>query len=308
MLNPAYVGMMDLIPRTIMKILITGSNGQVGSSLVKQLNQMPEIEFLAVDRQQLDITDCEAVNKLVNELKPNAIINAAAHTAVDRAEQEVELSYAINRDGPQFLAQAANSVGATILHISTDYVFAGDKDGEYIETDTVAPQGVYGQSKLAGELAVTAACPRHIILRTAWVFYGTGNNFVKTMLRLAHNRDELGVVADQFGGPTYAGDIANALIVMAKALQAGNTHYGVYHFAGKPHVSWHQFAREIFKKANEQNILNKQMKVNAITSEQYLTPAKRPANSKLDCLKIEQSFGIKPSNWQAALNNLSGYV
>lgn len=291
-----------------MKILVTGSNGQVGSCLVKRLNQMPEIEFLAVDREQLDISNCEAVNKLVNEFKPDAIINAAAHTAVDKAEQEVELSYAINRDGPQYLAQAANTVGATILHISTDYVFAGDKVGEYVETDDVAPQGIYGKSKLAGELAVAAACPRHIIMRTAWVFSETGNNFVKTMLRLAQSRDELGVVADQFGGPTYAGDIANALILMAKAVLKGNNNYGVYHFAGLPHVSWYQFACQIFKLAKAQKLFSKDMQVNAITSDQYPTPAKRPANSKLSCNKIEQSFGIKSSNWQVALNNLNGYV
>lgn len=291
-----------------MKILVTGSKGQVGCCLVNQLSQMPEIEFLAVDRDQLDITDSDAVNKLVNEFNPYAIINAAAHTAVDKAEQEVELSYAINRDGPKYLAQAAQEVGATILHISTDYVFAGDKEGAYVETDRVAPQGVYGQSKLAGELAVAAACSRHIILRTAWVFGETGNNFVKTMLRLAQTRDELGVVADQFGGPTYAGDIANALIVMAKAVSEGNQSFGIYHYAGLPHVNWHQFAMEIFAKAKEQDVLNKDILVNGITSEQYPTPAKRPANSKLDCRKIEQSFGIKPCAWQAALNNLNSYA
>ena len=290
-----------------MKILVTGSNGQVGSCLVQQLSQMLEIEFLAVDREQLDITDREAVNILVNEFKPDAIINAAAHTAVDKAEQEVELSYAINRNGPQFLAQAANSVGAIILHISTDYVFAGDKDGEYVETDDVAPQGVYGQSKLAGELAVAAACPRHIILRTAWVFCETGNNFVKTMLLLAQTRDELGVVADQFGGPTYAGDIAAALIKMAQSLHNGNHDYGIYHFAGLPHVSWQQFATEIFNQANVQGIISKVMRVNAITSDQYPTPAKRPANSRLNCQKIELAFGIKPSDWQAALSQLNSY-
>ncbi|MEL4250818.1 dTDP-4-dehydrorhamnose reductase [Shewanella xiamenensis] len=291
-----------------MKILVTGSHGQVGSCLVKQLSQMPDVEFLAVDREQLDITNSAAVSKLVNQFKPDAIINAAAHTAVDKAEQEVELSYAINRNGPQFLAQAANSVGATILHISTDYVFAGDKDGEYVETDAVAPQGVYGHSKLAGELAVAVACPRHIILRTAWVFCETGNNFVKTMLRLTQHRDELGVVADQFGGPTYAGDIANALIVMAKAVSEGNQSFGIYHYAGLPHVNWHQFAMEIFAKAKEQGVLNKEVLVNSITSDQYPTPAKRPANSKLDCRKIEQIFGIKPSDWQTALNNLNSYM
>lgn len=291
-----------------MRILITGSNGQVGSSLVKQLSQMTDIEFLAVDREQLDITDNAAVNKLVYEFKPNAIINAAAHTAVDKAEQEVGPSYAINRDGPLFLAKAANTVGATILHISTDYVFAGDKDGEYVESDDVAPQGVYGQSKLAGEHEVALACPRYIILRTAWVFCETGNNFVKTMLRLAQTRNELGVVSDQFGGPTYAGDIARALIVIAKAIHSGDNAYGVYHFAGQPHVNWHQFAVEIFSQAKSQGLLNKDMLVNAISSAQYPTPAKRPTNSKLDCCKIEQNFGVKPSDWQGALNNLNDYL
>lgn len=291
-----------------MKFLITGSNGQVGSCLVKQLGLMPDVEFLAVDRVLLDITDSAAVSKLIDEFKPDAIINAAAYTAVDRAEQEVELSYAINRDGPQFLAQAAHAIGAVMLHISTDYVFAGDKDGEYVETDDVAPQGIYGQSKLAGELAVAAACPRHIILRTAWVFCETGNNFVKTMLRLAQTRNELGVVSDQFGGPTYAGDIARALIVMAKAMYLGDTAYGVYHFAGQPHVNWHQFAVEIFSQAKSQGLLNKDMLVNAISSEQYPTPAKRPANSKLNCCKIEQIFDIKLSDWQAVLNNLNDYL
>jgi len=296
-----------------MKILITGSNGQVGSCLVKILNQMPEIEFLAVDRDQLDITDPDAVNKLVSEFRPNSIINAAAHTAVDKAEQEVELSYAINRDGPKYLAQAAQVVGATILHISTDYVFSGDKEGAYVETDRVAPQGVYGQSKLSGEFAVAESCTRYIILRTAWVFCETGNNFVKTMLRLAQTRDELGVVADQFGGPTYAGDIAAALLTMAKSLHNGIHDYGIYHFAGLPHVSWYQFATEIFTEANKQGLvinngLNKSMRVNAITTDQYPTPAKRPANSSLDCGKIEQTFGIKPCDWQAALSNLKAYL
>ncbi|MGI2065093.1 dTDP-4-dehydrorhamnose reductase [Shewanella sp. MF08487] len=290
-----------------MKILVTGSNGQVGRCLVKQLSQMPEIEFLAVDRAQLDITEGSAVAKLVNEFKPYAIINAAAYTAVDKAEQELELSYIINSDGPLFLAQAAHAVGAVMLHISTDYVFAGNKEGEYLETDVTEPQGVYGKSKLAGELAVAAACPRHIILRTAWVFCETGNNFVKTMLRLAQSRDELAVVADQFGGPTYAGDIANALIVMAKGISEGNQSFGIYHYSGLPYVSWHQFACDIFKQAKSQALLDKEMCVNAITSDQYPTLAKRPANSTLDCRKIEQTFGIQPCDWQAALNQLARY-
>lgn len=292
----------------MMRVLVTGSRGQVGHCLAQQLSTMKEVEFLAVDRDQLDITYHAQVDAVVNEFKPNFIINAAAHTAVDRAEQEIELSYAINRDGPHYLAQAANKVGAAILHISTDYVFSGDKPNPYLETDPTAPQGVYGESKLAGEIAVAQACPRHIILRTAWVFCETGNNFVKTMLRLAQARDELGVVADQVGGPTYSGDIAATLITIAQSLHNGNHDYGIFHFAGLPHVSWHQFATEIFNQANEQGIISKVMRVNAITSDQYPTPAKRPANSKLNCQKIEQTFGIKPSDWQTALSNLKGYL
>lgn len=292
----------------MMRVLVTGSRGQVGHCLVQQLSTMKEVEFLAVDRDQLDITHSAQVDAVVNEFKPNIIINAAAHTAVDRAEQEIELSYAINRDGPHYLAQAAQKVGAAILHISTDYVFSGDKPNPYLETDPTAPQGVYGESKLAGEIAVAQACPRHIILRTAWVFGEHGNNFVKTMLRLAQTRDALGVVADQYGGPTYAGDIANALLMMAKAIVDGkSTAFGVYHFSGLPHVSWHEFACTIFDKARDQGILNKSLQVNAITTQEYPTPAKRPANSRLDTQKIHQHFGVVASDWQTALNHLIDY-
>ncbi|ASG04785.1 dTDP-4-dehydrorhamnose reductase [Vibrio anguillarum] len=292
----------------MMRVLVTGSHGQVGYCLAHQLNSMVDVEFLAVDREQLDITNPCHVNSVVNEFKPNIIINAAAHTAVDRAEQEAELSYAINRDGPKHLAQAAHKVGAAILHISTDYVFSGDKPSAYIEADPTSPLGVYGKSKLAGEIAVAQACPRHIILRTAWVFGEHGNNFVKTMLRLAQTRDALGVVSDQYGGPTYAGDIANALLMMAKAIvEEKPTAFGVYHFSGTPHVSWYDFACAIFDKAREQELLNKPLQVNAITTKDYPTSAKRPANSKLDTQKIHQHFGVVASDWRAALNHLIDY-
>lgn len=297
----------------IVKVLITGSNGQVGSCLVKQLQSCPEIEFLAVDRNELDITSEQEVIKTVNDFLPNIIINAAAHTAVDKAEDEVELSYAINRDGPKYLAQAAEQVGAVILHISTDYVFAGDKKGLYSESDTVNPQGVYGESKLAGEEAVVNACSRHIILRTAWVFGENGNNFVKTMLRLARQRDSLGIVADQFGGPTYAGDIAAALIKIAKSITDSKStfnteHYGLYHFSGMPYVSWCEFAQVIFNKAVEQKMLVKYLNVKGIKTEEYPTPAKRPANSKLNTNKITTVFNTPASDWQSALNHLSDYA
>ncbi|EKO3437992.1 dTDP-4-dehydrorhamnose reductase [Vibrio fluvialis] len=289
-----------------MRVLITGSSGQVGHCLTERLKNKAEI--LALDYEGLDITDQLAVSKTVADFKPDYIINAAAHTAVDRAEQEVELSNAINRDGPQYLAQAAESCGAVMLHISTDYVFDGEGEKPYIESDQTAPQGVYGQSKLAGEQAVVDECRKHLILRTAWVFGEHGNNFVKTMLRLAQTRDELNIVGDQFGGPTYAGDIADTLIAMVDYIEQGQQPaWGVYHFAGMPYASWYEFAAKIFQLAEAKGVLAKQPKISSIPTSAYPTPAKRPANSRLDCSKIIKQFGIKPSDWVAALDNIQAY-
>jgi dTDP-4-dehydrorhamnose reductase len=290
-----------------MKILITGKNGQVGHAIVDLLNTISDITFLALDREQLDITDANDVSKVVVEFNPDIIINAAAYTAVDRAEQECELVYAINRDGPYNLALAANQVNAAIIHISTDYVFDGDSAESYTESDVTAPQGEYGCSKLAGEQVVAQACPRHVILRTAWVFGEYGNNFVKTMLRLSKTRESLGVVADQFGGPTYAGDIAKAIVDISKQIIDGNQAYGIYHYSGFPHVSWHTFAEKIFEIALEQDVLVKPIKVNPITTLDYPTPAKRPANSRLNCDKIHNAFNIEQSDWQAALVKIQEY-
>lgn len=292
-----------------MRILIAGCHGQVGSSLTEQLANHENTEVLALDREHLDITNQNDVNAMVAEFKPSIIINAAAHTAVDKAEEEVDLSYAINRDGPKFLAQAAQSVDAAMLHISTDYVFEGNKVGEYAETDAPNPQGVYGESKLAGEIAVAQACDKHIILRTAWVFGESGNNFVKTMLRLGENRDVLSIVGDQFGGPTYAGDIAGTLIQIAKRINQGNAvEYGVYHYSGLPYASWFDFADVIFDIAVEQGVLAKKPSLTSITTEQYPTPAKRPKNSRLSNQKIIQSFSVKASDWKVALNNIQAYT
>ncbi len=288
------------------KFLITGAKGQVGHCLTEQLTGKAEI--LAVDRDELDITDKDAVFNVVKTFKPDVIINAAAHTAVDRAESEIELSEAINVRGPQYLAEAANEIGAVILHISTDYVFEGAGSGEYKEDDKTNPQGVYGRTKLEGEIAVQQANSRSIILRTAWVFGEHGHNFVKTMLRLAKDRDSLGIVGDQFGGPTYAGDIAKALIEMANQILAGKENaFGVYHFTGKPYVSWYEFAKAIFAEAELQNILEKSPLVNSIATSDYPTPAKRPANSRLDLTKIKQVFNIEPSDWRNALTNIKAY-
>ncbi|PNH97376.1 dTDP-4-dehydrorhamnose reductase [Vibrio diazotrophicus] len=289
-----------------MRVLITGCNGQVGRCLTERLKSKAEI--LALDYEGLDITDQAAVFSVVSDFLPDYIINAAAHTAVDRAEQEVELSNAINRDGPKYLAQAAESCGAVMLHISTDYVFDGEGEKPYIESDQTAPQGVYGQTKLAGEQAVADECSKHLILRTAWVFGEHGNNFVKTMLRLAQTRDELNIVGDQFGGPTYAGDIADALLAMVGYIEQGQQPaWGVYHFAGMPYASWYEFAAKIFQLAETKGVLAKQPKITSIPTAAYPTPAKRPANSRLDCSKIENQFGIKPSDWNVALENIQAY-
>lgn len=289
-----------------MKVLITGSQGQVGQCLTNLLSDRNDIEVVAYDREHLDITREDQVKVILNELKPDVIINAAAHTAVDKAETDIELSYAINRDGPLHLAKAAQSLDALFMHISTDYVFDGDKSDPYVETDTPNPKGVYGQSKLAGEEVVAEHCSRYTILRTAWVFGEHGNNFVKTMLRLGKEHPELGIIGDQFGGPTYAGDIANALVMIMDQFN-DQDQSGVYHFSGQPHVSWYQFAKAIFEAAEQYGLLDKQPQLNEITADQYPLPAPRPANSRLNCSKVQSVFGINPSDWMSALKNIKAY-
>jgi dTDP-4-dehydrorhamnose reductase len=292
-----------------MRVLITGCHGQVGYSLTQQLSENENVTVLALDRDYLDITNRDAVKAAVVNFQPDIIVNAAAHTAVDKAEVELELSYAINRDGPKYLAQAAQDVGAAILHISTDYVFDGNKVGSYTESNITNPQGVYGESKLAGEIAVAESCDKYIILRTAWVFGENGNNFVKTMLRLAATQDALNIVGDQFGGPTYSGDIASALIQIAKRITQGDAiEFGVYHFSGLPHVSWYEFAETIFDRALDQGVIMKKPRLTSITTEQYPTPAKRPSNSRLSTKKINNAFLIEASDWKTALNNIQAYT
>lgn len=292
-----------------MKILVTGANGQIGHCLQQQLGQK-NWAFSAFTRTELDITDPQAVNQVIQRLRPDIIINAAAYTAVDKAEQEQALAYAVNRNGPTNLARAAKGVNAAIFHISTDYVFSGDATGAYTEGAPTNPQGVYGQSKLAGELAVAAANDKHIILRTAWVFGEHGNNFVKTMIRLGKIKDVLNIVADQEGSPTYADDIAKVLLVVAQHYSAGKpTPWGTYHYSGQPYVSWYGFAREIFTEVEQAGLYVKPVpQLNAIATAEYPTPVKRPANSKLDCNKIEQAFGVTPSDWRSALKNINAFV
>ncbi len=292
------------------KLLITGANGQVGWCLKNLASSFGFNEVVALGHKELDITDKEAVDLCVRTEKPEVIINAAAYTAVDRAESDIENAEKINTLAPGYLATAAKANHAVFLHISTDYVFNGKKEGLYKEDDPYAPLGVYGTTKMKGEEAVLAANPNSIILRTAWGFCEHGNNFVKTMLRLALSRDVLGVVSDQYGAPTYAGDIATALLKIGKQIisQPKFANYGIYHFTGYPYVNWHEFAMEIFNEAEKQGFLNKKLTVNAIGTKDYPTLAERPANSKLSCEKILDVFGIQPSDWKLALKNLKPYL
>ncbi|MEG7510516.1 dTDP-4-dehydrorhamnose reductase [Serratia marcescens] len=280
-----------------MKVLLTGSKGQLGSCFRDRLPS--GWDLLATDSESLDISDLARVKQVVADYRPDVIVNAAAYTAVDKAESDGELAARINEQGPSYLALAAAAHGCRLIHVSTDYVFDGRASRPYREDDATNPLGVYGSTKLDGERAVAGVLPGAIVLRTAWVFSEYGNNFVKTMLRLAKERDVLGIVGDQRGCPTYAGDIAQAIIELLKREAAG----GVYHFCGNKEVSWSEFAGAIFAAALGQGTLTRLPQVNDITNDQYPTPAKRPAYSSLDCGKIE-SLGIQPSDWQQALKNI----
>lgn len=296
---------------TDMHLLVTGANGQLGQCLADQL-KVQNITHTLLSRQQADINDTVVLEKIISDNDITAIINAAAYTAVDKAESEPELAQRVNEDGPAALAKLCSRFDIPLLHVSTDYVFDGRSQAPYVETDQTNPSGVYGRTKLNGELAVQRHCPKHIILRTAWVFSEYGNNFLKTMLRLAKERDTLGVVADQIGCPTYAGDIAKALISIAQQLHGAEqgdsgaqVHYGVYHYTGDEAVSWYGFAMAIFAEAHKQGVLKNIPTVNAISTEAYPTPAKRPAYSVMSADKIRADYGVSPSEWRKACTVLS---
>jgi len=286
-----------------MKLLVLGAGGQVGHELCR-LAWPVGYSVAAFDRAGLDITEREKVFAAVTRERPDIVVNAAAYTAVDRAESEPEAAWAGNCTGPANLAAACHEASIPLIHLSTDYVFDGTKTGPYREDDPVKPLGVYGESKEAGDRAVGDALPQHVILRTAWVYSAHGHNFVKTMLRLAADRPALRVVADQIGSPTSAGDIAAAIGVIVARLVAGSTLWGTYHFAGGGAVSWHGFAEAIFELASPWR--GPPPLVEAITTADYPTPARRPANSVLDCRRIGEAFGIVPRPWREVLAEVIG--
>lgn len=288
-------------------ILLTGAGGQVGYE-VNRLAQEKKYALTALSRQQLDIGDDQAVAQVISRLQPALVINAAAYTAVDRAEQEVAAAMRANRQGPANLAAACHRHHIPLIHLSTDYVFDGDKAGAYAEDDTTAPTGVYGLSKWQGEEEVRARLPQHLIIRVSWVFGPHGHNFVKTMLRLAAERDELRVVADQRGCPTYATHIAEMLLSLADNIRQGTDHWGTYHFCGQPETSWHGFAETIISEALTMGLLDHQIAVQPITTSAYPTPARRPANSILDCRRIIKTFDLQLPSWQEGLSTMLALI
>lgn len=283
-----------------MCVLVTGANGQVGSALV-QRRSLIGVNIIATDRAQLDITDEVAVRECIDRESPRLLINAAAYTAVDRAEDEVDTAFAVNEQGAQHLAHACAKAGIPLIHLSTDYVFDGELKRPYREDDTPAPLGVYGQSKWQGEEAVRRTLPQHVILRVSAVFSSHGNNFVRAILQRARKAQVLRVVADQRTCPTAATDIAEAIMCIARhAMHAQPFSWGTYHYCGRPETTWYAFAKAILVLAREHKP-GLAPKVMSIASSEYPTRVRRPINSVLDCRKIERALQICPPHWHKEL-------
>lgn len=285
-------------------IAVIGRNGQLGWELVRQAESLG-LKMGAFGSADIDITRPESIaGRLAAGEDVRLVINAAAYTAVDRAEEEKERAFEVNRDGPANLADFCAAAGIPLIHISTDYVFDGSKPGALREDDPVSPLGIYGQSKAAGEAEVRRKSPRHLIVRTAWLYGVHGQNFVKTMLRLRREKKTVRVVDDQIGCPTYAADLAAAILLMADRILAGKkTRWGTYHYCGAGAVTWCGFASAIFEIAARYEPCGG-AEVIPITSAQYPTPVKRPANSVLDCSEIEKHFGIQPRPWTDSLADM----
>lgn len=283
-----------------MKILVTGREGQVVTSLIERAELHDNVEVIAMGRPELDLSDAAGVERAVAASGAEVVVSAAAYTAVDQAEDEPDVAQAVNGDGAGAVARGAAIAGIPVIHLSTDYVFSGDKQGDYLETDPTGPVGVYGRTKLAGEKAVAEANPCHVILRTAWVYSPFGKNFVKTMLRLAADRDELSVVADQWGNPTSALDIADAVLHIArsKQLAEGNDGIGIFHLSGTGRTNWSGFARHVLDTSGA--LGGPTARVKDIATADYPTKARRPANSCLSTDKLSGIYGWRSHDWQTS--------
>ena len=277
-----------------MKVLVVGHQGMLAQSLAQCL---PRAGFTTVTqgRPALDITQAETTFKVIETVQPDIVINAAAYTAVDQAESNKDEAFAVNRDGPQHLADTCQAIAIPLIHVSTDYIFDGTARIPYREDDSPAPLGAYGESKWHGEVAVRVRHPEHLIVRSAWIYSNSGSNFVKTMLRLAREREQLQVVNDQYGCPTSSWELAEALVTMCRSIQRDKTTvpWGTYHFCSAEPTTWYDFAQAIFAEARAFESLRVQ-EVVPIPTTDYPTPAKRPAYSVLDCAKAQAAFGLVP--------------
>ena len=281
-----------------LKTLITGQHGQVSLALQQRLQDLGEL--IVLGRDQLDLADVDQIRQQVRAQRPDLIINAAAHTAVDQAESEADVAFAINAIAPGVLAEEAEALGIPLIHYSTDYVFDGNKPAPYTEVDTPNPLGVYGQSKLAGEQAIAAVGGEYLILRTSWVYSKHGKNFLLTMQRLLQEKPHLRIVADQIGAPTWAGTIANSTRALIDRWLAGKAgEWGVYHLTAQGETSWFGFAAAIAEQLRAGGTACAELE--AIPSSAYPTPAKRPLNSRLDCSRLQQQWQVSQPQWQDAL-------
>jgi dTDP-4-dehydrorhamnose reductase len=286
----------------MIKVILTGANGQIGHEIT-DLAEKYSLELYPFTHTQLNITEFRPLKHTIATIKPNYIINAAAFTAVDRAEKESELAFAVNALAVQYLAKIAQEYDIPLLHISTDYIFDGQKKMPYTEDDKTEPLSIYGLSKLSGENLLRKTWYKHIILRVSWVFGAYGNNFVKTIVHLAKERSELRIIADQKGAPTYAGDIAQTLLKIVDCLHNGQLVWGTYHYTGTPTLSWYEFAQKIVNKAKQRHKLILK-EIIPITTLDYSSIACRPSNSELACDKIARVFEIKPNKWLLGLEKV----
>jgi dTDP-4-dehydrorhamnose reductase len=294
------------------RILITGECGQVGEALIRTL--APYGQIVAPTLEAFDLTDTEAIRRLMREVRPRWVVNAAAHTAVDKAESEPDLAFAINATAPRILAEEAKSIGAVVVHYSTDYIFDGSKPTPYVESDPANPLNVYGRSKLAGEMALSASGAAYFTFRTSWVYGATGNNFVRSMLRLAREREHLRIVADQHGGPTWSFELARLTadvigqmerLAEQKACSLSEAVLplsGVYHATGSGETTWCGFAAQAIAELQKHEPGTKLASVEPIPTSEYPTPAKRPLNSMLDCSKLARVFGWRMPDWRDSLS------
>lgn len=279
-----------------MKLLVTGKDGQVAACLLQAAAKLDGVELVAAGRPELDLARPETITRAIAAARPDIVVSAAAYTAVDKAEDEPDLAHAVNSVGAGAVAAAAAAVGAAVIHLSTDYVFSGEATRPYTESDPTGPRSVYGRTKLEGEERVAAANPRHLILRTAWVYSPFGRNFVKTMLALAASREEIAVVGDQWGNPTSADDIAAGILHVAGRIADGTAPCGTFHLAGTGAATWSDFAAHVLQTSGRRG--GPKARIRAIASADYPTKARRPANSRLSTDALAQAFGWRAPDWR----------